>query len=275
MKKEFRVYQGILLQDANQQGGGGQGTTDYNDLSNKPKIDNVVLSGNQTAESLGLTSLDVYTDGMDKVSSEIDTLKNHTPNKITDQAQMYGYIPSSVISFYYNSNKNCFIANDGEFVLTIPVDKYSETPFKIYINRSPEIGYSNKQINYFYNNDLSEQLVCQTKAAGDYFSTLDSSNIPVFQVNTYSYDGNDLDYAVQLRCLVSYNPNTFGTAEQGNYVLEFTGKTIGQLLPKLGDYINTRRPSNIELLYQIKANSLQIPTVRHKLSLQDVNKVEE
>ena len=33
---------------------GGQGTTDYSDLENKPKINNVTLSGNKTAAQLGL-----------------------------------------------------------------------------------------------------------------------------------------------------------------------------------------------------------------------------
>lgn len=35
-------------------GGGGGGTSDYNDLTNKPSINNVELSGNKTAEALGL-----------------------------------------------------------------------------------------------------------------------------------------------------------------------------------------------------------------------------
>lgn len=35
-------------------GGGGSGTTDYNDLDNKPKINNVTLSGNKSSSDLGL-----------------------------------------------------------------------------------------------------------------------------------------------------------------------------------------------------------------------------
>lgn len=35
-------------------GGGGGGTGDYNDLTNKPKINNVTLSGNKSAADLGL-----------------------------------------------------------------------------------------------------------------------------------------------------------------------------------------------------------------------------
>lgn len=42
-------------------GGGGGGTTDYNDLDNKPKINNVTLTGNKTTSDL-LISLDGLTD---------------------------------------------------------------------------------------------------------------------------------------------------------------------------------------------------------------------
>lgn len=40
------------------QGGGGGGTSDYNDLDNKPSINSVTLSGNQTTSTLGLFSGD-------------------------------------------------------------------------------------------------------------------------------------------------------------------------------------------------------------------------
>lgn len=38
------------------QSGGGGGTTDYDDLTNKPSINNVTLSGNKTAAQLGLAA---------------------------------------------------------------------------------------------------------------------------------------------------------------------------------------------------------------------------
>lgn len=38
-------------------GGGGTGTTNYNDLTNKPKVNGIVLSGNKTSADLGITTL--------------------------------------------------------------------------------------------------------------------------------------------------------------------------------------------------------------------------
>ena len=64
-------------------GGGGGGTSDYNDLTNKPKINNVTLSGNKTLSDLGInipTITDTYSgtssDGMSgkAVKSAIDAL---------------------------------------------------------------------------------------------------------------------------------------------------------------------------------------------------------
>lgn len=40
-------------------GGGGGGTTDYNDLSNRPQINNVLLRGNKSGADLGLAGIEV------------------------------------------------------------------------------------------------------------------------------------------------------------------------------------------------------------------------
>ena len=37
-------------------GGGGGGTSDYNELTNKPSINGVILAGNKTAADLGITA---------------------------------------------------------------------------------------------------------------------------------------------------------------------------------------------------------------------------
>ena len=47
----LRTKQAILANNS----GGGSGTSNYNDLENKPKINNVTLEGNKTSSELGLT----------------------------------------------------------------------------------------------------------------------------------------------------------------------------------------------------------------------------
>lgn len=40
-------------------GGGGGGSSSYSDLSNKPKINNVTLSGNKSLSDLGIQNVEV------------------------------------------------------------------------------------------------------------------------------------------------------------------------------------------------------------------------
>lgn len=58
VKPQSRVES--LLIDLINQGGGGGGTTDYNDLQNKPTIDGNTVQGDMTAQDLGLTPTPTY-----------------------------------------------------------------------------------------------------------------------------------------------------------------------------------------------------------------------
>lgn len=46
----------VAARIAGKSGGGGGGTSDYDDLENKPSINNVTLSGNKTLSELGAAS---------------------------------------------------------------------------------------------------------------------------------------------------------------------------------------------------------------------------
>lgn len=65
-------------------GGGGGGSTDYADLANKPKINNVELSGNKSLESLGIASsgdLSALSSRVTQAESDIDTLETTVADK--------------------------------------------------------------------------------------------------------------------------------------------------------------------------------------------------
>lgn len=52
---------------------GGSGTSDYTDLTNKPSINGVTLSGNKTTSDLGINATNVIlSDGVTSVENEID-----------------------------------------------------------------------------------------------------------------------------------------------------------------------------------------------------------
>ena len=69
-------------------GGGGGGTTDYTDLDNKPKINNVTLTGNKTTADLNL------------FSGDYDDLTNKPtiPTKVSDLTNDAGYITQAPVT---------------------------------------------------------------------------------------------------------------------------------------------------------------------------------
>ena len=52
-----RIFNNNLFLQENGGGGGAGGTTNYDDLTNKPKVNGIVLSGNKTSADLGITTL--------------------------------------------------------------------------------------------------------------------------------------------------------------------------------------------------------------------------
>ena len=72
-------------------GGGGGGTSNYNDLSNKPQIQGVTLSGNKTAEDLGLA------------------LSADVPTKTSDLTNDSGFITSSTGGLPAGGSANQFL----------------------------------------------------------------------------------------------------------------------------------------------------------------------
>lgn len=62
----------VFLNGGASGGGGGTGSSNYNDLSNKPKINNVTLSGNKTAADLGLATEEELTELASAVGNKAD-----------------------------------------------------------------------------------------------------------------------------------------------------------------------------------------------------------
>lgn len=65
-------------------GGGTAGTTDYEDLANKPLINGVKLSGNKTTSDLGITAESVGADAVGSASTALSNAKDYTDTKISD-----------------------------------------------------------------------------------------------------------------------------------------------------------------------------------------------
>lgn len=105
-------------------GGGGGGTSDYSDLTNKPKINNTTLSGNKTSAQLGLVGdvqvngTSVTTDGVANIpiasSSTVGVAKYDSGNGVGVTAAGYVYTVAAseqLINAKSNSYKPIVPAN--------------------------------------------------------------------------------------------------------------------------------------------------------------------
>ena len=101
----------------NSTGGGSGGTSDYTDLTNKPKINNVELTGNKTSSDLGLQPAGNYV--ID--SNYVHTDNNYSSNEKNKLASLNNYddteIKQDIIDLESNiPTKLSDLTNDGNFV---------------------------------------------------------------------------------------------------------------------------------------------------------------
>ena len=89
---------------------GGEGTTNYNQLSNKPSINNVVLSGNKTLDALGINAgsigfneTETYTDG--SVGAEVLHQKNAIDQLDTqaDTQDLLSNMDTGMVNYQYDT----------------------------------------------------------------------------------------------------------------------------------------------------------------------------
>ena len=110
---------------------GGSGTSDYSDLTNKPSINNITLSGNKTSSDLGLASSsdipdisgkqDIEDNSLDTVHKTVPTAINEVNSiaKGTNQALSYSSYSAMVTAFNgYASDKY----NVGQNVMIVTVE---------------------------------------------------------------------------------------------------------------------------------------------------------
>lgn len=100
--------------------GGGGGSTNYNDLSNKPSINNVTLSGNKSLNDLGIQPSGDYVTPSDlssvATSGSYNDLTNKPtiPSKTSDLTNDSGFITNSVdnlTNYYTKSSTDTLLGN--------------------------------------------------------------------------------------------------------------------------------------------------------------------
>ena len=102
--------------------GGGSGTSDYEDLENKPQIEGVELEGDVSAEDLGLQKVLTAGDGIAIENDEIsiDPMPAEDMDDVIDELPtggniaVTGYVPlGTIIQYYGETPPDFFLACDG------------------------------------------------------------------------------------------------------------------------------------------------------------------
>lgn len=119
-------------------GGGGGGSTDYADLTNKPKINNVELSGNKTLDDLGIaseTDLNTLSENVGDLSELTTTDKTSLVNAINEAVASGGGGGSSGgVKYQRFTNK----ATTGSVTISsIAYVAFTENNVKTWFSTSP------------------------------------------------------------------------------------------------------------------------------------------
>lgn len=108
--------------------GGSGGTSDYSDLSNKPQINGVTLSGNKSLADLGIQSADIYFDETATLSTTETTTVTFTESEILSTSVIdiaiseWGIVPDNVVT------------TTGSCVITLPIVETAATvTVRIYV----------------------------------------------------------------------------------------------------------------------------------------------
>ena len=155
------------------QGGGGE-TSDYSQLSNKPKINSIELNGNKTLNELGIQPIGNY------------ALKSEIPTKTSDLTNNSGFITNQVnnLTNYYNksqidgslNNKQNNITSTNKLDASLVDDSLSTNKF---------VTSAEKQI---WNN--------KSDFSGNYNDLTNKPTIPTVPTNVSAFT-NDAGYLTQ------------------------------------------------------------------------------
>lgn len=111
--------------------GGGGGTTNYNSLTNKPRVNNVTLQGNKTLSDLGIQPAGDYALEISVVQTSASTIEIN-PNtfyKFGEVASLNITLASITDNTIYNEYMFEFVSGTTATTLTLPSSiKWLETP---------------------------------------------------------------------------------------------------------------------------------------------------
>ena len=116
-EEKYLYYLCVNGQGGGGTGGGSGGTTDYNDLTNKPSINGVTLEGNKTSADLNIQSQTTQTDhGTADTTFTLPPNQYHTWGEVASLTLTLGAETSGVANGYWFS----FDSGDTATTLSLP-----------------------------------------------------------------------------------------------------------------------------------------------------------
>lgn len=193
--KQDKLISGVNIKTINNQSllgegnidiqGGGSETSDYSQLSNKPKINSIELNDNKTLNELGIQPIGNY------------ALKSEIPTKTSDLTNNSGFITNQVnnLTNYYNksqidgslNNKQNNITSTNKLDASLVDDSLSTNKF---VTSAEKQNWNNKS-------DFS----------GNYNDLTNKPTIPTVPTNVSAFT-NDAGYLTQHQDLSNYIKNT-------------------------------------------------------------------
>lgn len=144
------LYQ--MIEELDTGGGGGEpGTTNYNDLTNKPSINSVTLTGNKTTSQLGLASaaqINQTNTNVSNLSAEVDDI--FTPDNITlNDGGFFPQVAMEWVSLHkpisVNDDIYYFIEETGVDYLYVSIPTSGAFPSTSYLR----IMKSNRKVEFY------------------------------------------------------------------------------------------------------------------------------
>lgn len=103
-ENRFGMILPLIIRALKHSGGGSGGTTNYNDLTNKPSINGVPLEGNKTSADLNIQSQTTQTDhGTSDTTFELPPNQYHTWNEVSALTLTLAAEEAGVVNEYHFS----------------------------------------------------------------------------------------------------------------------------------------------------------------------------
>lgn len=116
-ENRFGMILPLIIRALKNSGGGSGGTTNYNDLTNKPTINGVTLEGNKTSADLNIQSQTTQTDhGTADTTFTLPPNQYHTWGEVASLTLTLGAETSGVANGYWFS----FDSGDTATTLSLP-----------------------------------------------------------------------------------------------------------------------------------------------------------